>query len=54
MNVQPIKGDNIEIMSKLYDGGIKFNAIYADCIYEDKQMSWLNLATKLLDFKSKI
>lgn len=48
-------GDNKEIMGELIEQGIKVQAVYADCIYEDKSWltednpNWVDLCYKLLD-----
>lgn len=40
--------DNIKKMGELYDEGTKVDLVYADCIYESEDFSWLYYAVELL------
>ncbi len=46
-----ILGDNIIEMNKLYDGGIRADLVFADCIYESLNFNWINSATRVLKEK---
>ena len=52
-----ILGNNIEVMQKLVEDGVKVQVVYADCIYEDKswfmkhEPNWVDLCYELLDDK---
>lgn len=40
--------DNLIILEELYETGYRFDLIYADCIYESKNFTWLYQAVELL------
>jgi site-specific DNA-methyltransferase (adenine-specific) len=40
--------DNIEILKKFINNKYEFDCIYADCIYDNEDLSWLFLCTSVL------
>ena len=52
--IELLQGDNKELMKDLLSRGVKVQAVYADCIYEDKNFvkelyNWVDFCWQLLD-----
>jgi len=43
-----VLGNNIDAQIQLINDGVQVDCVYADCIYENEDFSWLELSLKLL------